>query len=206
MREYIHERKPPPPPPVITAQLCGGNVLHVYQATSQWQQVFGECVISAHHHCFILCLYFGSLRKGVMLSHFGSDCIICGITLNVIDWVEVNFLVGRFTGGFMHIYLCRIFFRNFNLVRLWAVSERMLLLWWDGEINKWELILLMDPACDAMNRSNANTQHAHGFTNPMLLFSFSIMYIVLGNRQSVYCEHHNYIYISPRCKCTELCI
>ena len=48
---------------------------------------------------------------------------------------------------------------------------------------------------DAMNRSNANTQHAHGLTNPMLLFSFSIMYIVLGNRQSVYCEHHNYIYI-----------
>ena len=48
---------------------------------------------------------------------------------------------------------------------------------------------------DAMNRSNANAQHAHGLTSPMLLLSFSIMYLVLGNRQSVYCEHQTiYIY------------
>ena len=50
---------------------------------------------------------------------------------------------------------------------------------------------------DAMNRSNANTQHAHGLTNPMLLFSFyyyCILYWATDNL-SIVSTTTIYIYI-----------
>ena len=60
-------------------------------------------MISAHHHCFILCLYFGSLRKGVMLWISFHILVLIALSvgshsMSLIEWRSISWRVDLLVG------------------------------------------------------------------------------------------------------------